>query len=220
MKKFLIFLFICLNLLIIFSFTAPAKADVCQTLTDAQKKEDEDCLAADQAALCWRSCDADATLTTCPQTSTQCTDAQTDSIDTNEICISSQRAKTAAESAASGTDCAAAVAAAAALAANPASNAGTPTTAQNLPNPLVNADADPVTALQVVGYALRAMLGMLGAVTLLMFVYGGFMLVWAHGNEEMIKKGQSTLLWAVIGMGFVLSSYALLKYLFQLIQGT
>jgi hypothetical protein len=72
----------------------------------------------------------------------------------------------------------------------------------------------------IIANVIRAMLGVLGAVTLLMFIYGGFMLVFSQGNEEKLKKGRGTLIWAIIGMAIVLTSYSILSYVFKIIAGS
>lgn len=207
----------CFTLLIFFGLVNKISADECETLTTAQINQETTCTAAIAGRACANACAADSTAACAASYGLTCAEVPAAATQAEGYCAEWTSKLSAAESAVSnaGKTCEDADATPAATA-----SAGTPTTAQELPNPLVDDNATKLTALQVVGYALRAMLGMLGAVTLLMFVYGGFMLVWAHGNEEMIKKGQSTLLWAVIGMGFVLSSYALLKYLFDLIQKT
>lgn len=212
------FSIICFTLLIFFGLVNKISADECETLTTAQINQETTCTAAIAGRACAAACAADSTAACATSYGITCAQVPAAATEAEGYCAEWTSKLSAAEKAVSnaGITCEEADATSAATA-----NAGTPTTAQNLPNPLIDDDTkNKLTALQVVGYALRAMLGMLGAVTLLMFVYGGFMLVWAHGNEEMIKKGQSTLLWAVIGMGFVLSSYALLKYLFDLIQKT
>lgn len=209
------FSIICFAFLLFFGSTTQVKADPCSDLKAAQDWEISECEYADDYAICSAECTNNPALTNCVSTNDLCTNAASAAAAANTSCIDAQQKTALAEKTATGIDCSGTSAATV----DATANAGTVTTAQKLPDPLTTGD-NHLTALQVVGYALRAMLGMLGAVTLLMFVYGGFMLVWAHGNEEMIKKGQTTILWAVIGMAFVLSSYALLKYLFQLIQGT
>jgi len=84
--------------------------------------------------------------------------------------------------------------------------------AETLPNPVGEA-----SVIVIVGNVIRAMLGMLGAATLIMFVYGGFMMVFSAGNEERLKKGRGTLVWAIIGMAIALSSYSILSYLFKIL---
>ncbi|MFH0818772.1 MAG: hypothetical protein V1898_02140 [Patescibacteria group bacterium] len=71
--------------------------------------------------------------------------------------------------------------------------------------------------VEIIALILKAMLGVLGGVTLIMFIYGGFMLIFSGGGEEKLKKGRDTLLWAIIGMAVVLSSYSILSYFFKIL---
>jgi hypothetical protein len=48
-----------------------------------------------------------------------------------------------------------------------------------------------------------------------MFVYGGFMMIFAMGNQEKVKKGQQILVAAVIGLIIVFSSYIVIKFLLE-----
>jgi hypothetical protein len=67
------------------------------------------------------------------------------------------------------------------------------------------------------------LLGGLGSLTTLMFVYSGFLWMTAAGNEEKITKAKKTLLYAVIGVVVVLSSYIFLNFayvpFYRLISG-
>ncbi|MDP3971077.1 MAG: hypothetical protein Q8P90_05315 [bacterium] len=76
-------------------------------------------------------------------------------------------------------------------------------------------DAEPIL---IIGAIIQALLGIVGAATLLMFIWGGFKVLFSGGNEEKIKKGRSTLLWAAIGLAIILSSYAILQYTFAVFQ--
>ena len=62
----------------------------------------------------------------------------------------------------------------------------------------------------IIAIVIQALLGIVGAGALLMFIWGGFQMIFSGGSEERIKKGRDTLLWAVIGMAVILSSYAVL----------
>ncbi len=85
-----------------------------------------------------------------------------------------------------------------------------------LANPFGNeSGADPVV---IIARIIQAMLGVVGAVTLLVFIYGGFKMIFSGGNEEKITKARSTLMWAVIGLAVILSSYAILDYSFTLFE--
>lgn len=90
--------------------------------------------------------------------------------------------------------------------------ATTATSTTTLNNPLK--EDNPVA---IIGNIIRAMLGVVGAVTLLMFLYGGFMLIFSAGEQEKLEKGRKTLIWAIIGLAIVLSSYSILSYVFKIL---
>lgn len=69
--------------------------------------------------------------------------------------------------------------------------------------------------LLLIAVIIQALLGIVGAGALLMFIWGGFHMIFSGGSEERIKKGRDTLLWAVIGMAVILSSYAVLQFVFN-----
>ncbi|EKE01306.1 MAG: hypothetical protein ACD_21C00164G0005, partial [uncultured bacterium] len=70
----------------------------------------------------------------------------------------------------------------------------------------------------IIATIIQVLLGFVGAVTLLIFIWGGFNLIFSGGEAEKIKKAQSTLLWAVIGLAIILSSYAILQYTFNALK--
>lgn len=70
----------------------------------------------------------------------------------------------------------------------------------------------------IVATVLQALLGVVGAATLLMFIWGGFRLIFSEGNEEKITKSKAILVWATIGLAIVMASYSILSYTFNLIQ--
>lgn len=74
-------------------------------------------------------------------------------------------------------------------------------------NPLSSRGTD---VYRQVGAVVQYFLLLIGSVTLLMVVWGGFQWLTSAGNEEKIKKGSQTMLWAVIGVVAVLVSYLLL----------
>ena len=81
----------------------------------------------------------------------------------------------------------------------------------SLQNPL---GKDVTSISQVYGRIIYAFLGMAGAVALIMFIMGGFFWMTAAGNEEKVTKGKQTLLWAVLGLIVIFSSYAILRTIF------
>lgn len=67
---------------------------------------------------------------------------------------------------------------------------------------------------QLIGRILRQVIGILGALTFLVFSYGGFMWVTSGGNEEKVTHGTQAMIWAVVGLFVVFSSYILVNVLF------
>ncbi len=65
----------------------------------------------------------------------------------------------------------------------------------------------------IIGRVVSGLLGILGTLSLLMFVYGGFVWMTAAGNEEKIKKAKNTIVYSAIGLIVSFSSYAILRFL-------
>lgn len=77
----------------------------------------------------------------------------------------------------------------------------------SFPNPLGNVNDAPT----LIGKVINALLGLVGSIALLMFIWGGFLWMTAAGNEEQVKKGSTTLLWATLGLVVIFSAYALVN---------
>ncbi|MDD4607261.1 MAG: hypothetical protein PHS07_02940 [Patescibacteria group bacterium] len=71
----------------------------------------------------------------------------------------------------------------------------------------------------LVGKIIKAFLGFLGTIALVMVIYGGFMWMTSAGNETKIEKGKNTLLWAVIGLATIFLSYTILTMVFNALEG-
>lgn len=63
----------------------------------------------------------------------------------------------------------------------------------------------------IIKQVITVALGIIGALTLLMFVWGGFEWLTSAGNPEKVKSGTQTMIWAIIGVILVFSSYLLLS---------
>ncbi len=81
----------------------------------------------------------------------------------------------------------------------------------SLPNPLPGNTTDINT---LIGQVINGVLGIVGSLALLMFIYGGLMWMLAAGSAERVKKGKDILIWAVIGLIVIFSAYALVKFIF------
>lgn len=59
----------------------------------------------------------------------------------------------------------------------------------------------------------RALFSILGLIALVLIIYGGFLMLTSQGNEEKVKKGRDTLMWAIVGLIVMLSSLGILQYI-------
>ena len=82
--------------------------------------------------------------------------------------------------------------------------------ATTLPNPLPSADPN-----ELVANIIRTALGVVGALALVMFIYGGFTLLISGGSQERVKKGRDVLMWATIGLIVVFGSYGITEAIFK-----
>jgi hypothetical protein len=71
----------------------------------------------------------------------------------------------------------------------------------------------------LVGRIINAVLGLIGTLALVMFVFGGFLWMTAAGNEKQVAKGQKILLWSALGLVIIFTSYALVRFLLSDIIG-
>lgn len=77
-----------------------------------------------------------------------------------------------------------------------------------LENPL---GGNKTSVSEIIGTLIKSALGIVGAITLLMLVWGGFQWLTSAGNPEKVKSGAQTMLWAIIGVVLVFASYLLLS---------
>lgn len=84
-----------------------------------------------------------------------------------------------------------------------------------LPNPL----GGNMTPEILIGKIINALLGIVGSLALVMFVYGGFMWMLSAGNKERVQRGKDILTWATVGLVVIFSSYALVRFVFKAFEG-
>lgn len=89
----------------------------------------------------------------------------------------------------------------------------------SLENPIGVGQKGTTEAADIVNVVIKAMLGIIGALTLLMFVWGGFQWLTSAGNPEKVSAGTQTMIWAVIGVVLVLASYILLSTFLNYLTG-
>ncbi len=77
---------------------------------------------------------------------------------------------------------------------------------QGIVNPL---EVETLGAL--LGKVINWMLGLVGFIALIALITGGARMIMDFGDEEQVKKGKTTIMWAVIGLLVVLLSYAIIN---------
>ena len=95
-------------------------------------------------------------------------------------------------------------------------NTGSATQVQSvsLANPLGTSDFNTLAATII-----NNILGFVGTISLLLFIYGGLVLMTSAGASAKIENGKNIILYAVIGMVIVFTSYILVKFVIQGITG-
>ncbi len=68
---------------------------------------------------------------------------------------------------------------------------------------------------------IRAALGLLGIVTVVIIIYGGFLWMTAGGNDEQVGKAKKWIYSGIIGLVIIFAAYALTQFIFnQIITAT
>ncbi|MFZ5364645.1 MAG: pilin [Patescibacteria group bacterium] len=63
----------------------------------------------------------------------------------------------------------------------------------------------------LVGNILKVFLGVIGSLALVLFIYGGVLWLTSGGSEDKLKKARGTMIWAVLGLVVIFSSYAIVS---------
>ena len=88
-----------------------------------------------------------------------------------------------------------------------------------LPNPLAGGESKLIGITVVVGQVITVLFGVIGIVSLIALVIGAYYYLTAAGNQEKIKKGTETIIWAVIGIVVAFGSYAILSFIIERLGG-
>ena len=68
------------------------------------------------------------------------------------------------------------------------------------------------------GNWLQQVLGLVGVVALLLFIYAGFVWMTAKGDAEKIKKSTRIMLYAAIGLFVIFAAYIMVKFVFGVLN--
>ncbi|MFA4999818.1 MAG: pilin [Patescibacteria group bacterium] len=70
----------------------------------------------------------------------------------------------------------------------------------------------------LIGRVINSILGVVGSLALLMFVYGGLTWMLSSGNQEKVKKGKDIIIWSAIGLAVIFMAYAATSLLINTLQ--
>ncbi len=65
----------------------------------------------------------------------------------------------------------------------------------------------------LIGKIVNSILGLVGSLALLMFVFGGLTWMTSSGNQEKVKRGRDIIVWSAIGLVIIFASYGLIRFL-------
>lgn len=85
--------------------------------------------------------------------------------------------------------------------------------AAGLTNPLGSADIN-----TIIGTVVKGLLGLSGAIALLVFVWAGLMMMLSQGSPDKVKKAKGSLVWATIGLVVIFTAYTLVATLISAIS--
>ena len=65
---------------------------------------------------------------------------------------------------------------------------------------------------------IKMLLGLIGIVFVVLFIYGGFLYMTSAGNEDRVKKGKNLITSAVIGLIIIMTAYSIAYFVTTLIE--
>jgi len=87
--------------------------------------------------------------------------------------------------------------------------------------PLINIDLSSLNPLgttspeTLIARGISILMGVLGSIALVMFIYGGVLWMTAAGKPDQVKKGFSVLVWGALGVMVIFASYAIVTFVFS-----
>ena len=99
-----------------------------------------------------------------------------------------------------------------ALAQSPPGNTNSQSPTQECPTCLKNPLGTITTPQLLIGKIINSVLGVVGSVALLMFIFGGLTWMTSGGSAEKIKKGRDIIVWSTLGLAIIFASYGLVRF--------
>lgn len=94
-------------------------------------------------------------------------------------------------------------------------NCASPGVCGGICNPL---GSNTMTMLELYIRIAQLALGATGLFGVLMFIYGGVLMLTSAGNPDKVKKAKDTLAWAVAGIAIIMLSGTIVNYVFSTFQ--
>ncbi len=69
-------------------------------------------------------------------------------------------------------------------------------------------------AKELIARAIKGILGVLGSLSLVMFIYGGILLMTDRGNSDQTGKAKDILVWTTLGLAVIFAAYAIVDFVF------
>lgn len=93
----------------------------------------------------------------------------------------------------------------------------------SLDNPIqLNAKGADTASKKLSAYAgggIRVVLGIVGSISLVMFIYAGIRYMLARGNADEAKAAGGIMVWAALGLAVIFGSYVILDFIFKSLTG-
>lgn len=77
----------------------------------------------------------------------------------------------------------------------------------------------PTEIPKLIGMILRTLFAVIGVVALVIFIYGGVLWMTAFGDDQRVKKGWDTMIWAALGLIVIFGSYIAVDFILRAILG-
>lgn len=71
---------------------------------------------------------------------------------------------------------------------------------------------------KLIGKIIATLLGLVGTLALVMFIYGGFTWMLSGGSADKVKKGQDIFVWSTLGIVIIFMSYLIIRFIFDLLK--
>ncbi|MDA3802734.1 MAG: pilin [Patescibacteria group bacterium] len=73
---------------------------------------------------------------------------------------------------------------------------------------------------ELIGLVINSVLGVVGSLALLMFVYGGLTWMTSSGSQEKVKKGKDIIVWSALGLVIVFGAYGITRFIINITTGS